>query len=534
MMEVSIVACVLAGFSMAVAAVWKLARAVCGLRLQRRLKHLPESMREGSSLVTVALSNFPFVVGIFVVKKKGSAKKEFRGSGTILEGHIITANHVLTEVKPAITGDDPAYDVYARTHDGVYHKLDEWVQLCTDAVAFKAPMGYKSARVEPMHKNHHAQAVAARESANSSMGVVRSAPEIAYGFVEYDGSTIAGFSGSPYTNGQKVFGMHLQGGQGNFGYSGSYLVSLLKKIKKLESSEWAAFEHALQQTHQKNIEWDRGLDETQVRVGGRYFMFENEEFDAYIEESEFMDWFYDEASEGPKSYKKFKTRSKARFEPDPDVDYEPEGGDDSFLVNTPQPDLGGGVSKKDIDSLLSSIKLMNDSLTSMKAVMDGQSKELELLREASTFTQNLEPILTERITNLHNQSMIGLSQILKEQIVCGINDLSCQVKMDSMPGSKQSSEPSTQPQPAVWEPSPVIPPSDKRWDGMESHFEMFKTWRRSCGSSSTDYPKLRAAYLASLGLTQNQSNMLIRRMQNYLRKSNHRAQERQMRQPPTA
>lgn len=491
-----------------------LARKIFKWRMQRCIRNLPESMKEGSALVTVALQQFPFVVGIFAVKKIRPDRRDFKGTGMILDGHIITANHVIDDVKPALSSDENLYDVYARTFDGQFHKLGDWVQLHTDAVAFKAPQGYKSAKVETLSRPQHSQIVAARDQANSSMGILMNKPEIAYGFVEYQGSTIAGFSGAPYTNGQKVLGMHLQGGSGgNFGYSSSFLISKLRKIVKPESSEWAAFERALAQAAQDAVEWERGLDETEVRVGGRYFLFDNEEFDEYIEESEFMDWFY-EVDEDKKRQRFRKSKNRQSFDFEPDF----EGGDNSFLEVTAQPDSTGRDLKKDIDSLQLNIQQIQNMLISLQKDMVGLQERSENWSEVYTCTQKLGHELLELRSIQLPRSLSMLEQNLIGVIQSNSVDPQTLMMKTGTCVSEQPSEPLTQPAVQALGPSQNTQPSVKRWDGMELDFEKFKTWRGSANLSDPEYVPLREAFMQSLGLAPWQSKILISRMKNILAK----------------
>lgn len=512
-----------------------LARRWWGWRRQASLKHLPESMKEGSSLVTVPLQQFPFVVGIYAVKIKNPDKKEFKGSGTIIDGHIVTAAHVVADVKPALTDVDLTTALYARTFDGQYHLLGEWTQIHTDAVFFKAPQGYKSGRIETLCRPQHAQVVAARDQANSSMGILKNSPQIAYGFVEYDGSTIAGFSGSPYTNGQKVLGMHLQGGtNGNFGYSASFLVSKMRRVYKPESSEWEAFERALAQASQDDVEWDRGLDETEIRVGGRYFLFENEEFDEYIEESEFMDWFYEpEETQGShKTYKWKKSKKQQRqqkrgdyFEPnyssDSDVSY--EGGNNDFLGPQPQKDSSGADLSQDIASLTSHMKSIQNSLTSLQKDMDGLKEQMQTWSVVSTSMQELDLRLMEHVDRRLTTSLSGLEHSLTELIRSSFAVPQNSMSQSGTSASDPSSRPLTPPVAQDSEPSPSTALLGKRWDGMESDFEKYKTWRCSANLSDPGYVHLREEYLKSIGMEPWQSRILINRMQNVLKKSKNRA-----------
>nr|QQO81414.1 hypothetical protein [Soybean thrips sobemo-like virus 7] len=98
-------------------------------------------------------------------------------------------------------------------------------------------------------------------------------PHAAFGFVEYGGSTVKGFSGAPYFSGNKIYGMHLGGCTENLGNSSAYLKMLQDSFN--EDSEDYLFE-------QLSREFNRGGDVLQQRdpydegywrfkVKGRYY-----------------------------------------------------------------------------------------------------------------------------------------------------------------------------------------------------------------------------------------------------------------------
>lgn len=73
-----------------------------------------------------------------------------------------------------------------------------------------------------------------------SMGFVE--PYDAFGYVQYSGSTVPGFSGSPYLLSDRVvLGMHIGGMTVNVGYDVGYLKMLIRKMTKEASSDFTEF-----------------------------------------------------------------------------------------------------------------------------------------------------------------------------------------------------------------------------------------------------------------------------------------------------
>lgn len=105
---------------------------------------------------------------------------------------------------------------------------------------------------------------------NSSYGFLKQYP--AFGYVEYAGSTVPGFSGCPYVVGPKVYGMHLGGGTENLGLNGAYLDMLVRR--KDESSEDFLFGQI--EKHEKYDYQQSPYDpsEFRLRIGGKYYLID--------------------------------------------------------------------------------------------------------------------------------------------------------------------------------------------------------------------------------------------------------------------
>lgn len=479
---------------------------VRAVRKQIELSRLPESMRAGSDLVTVPLANFQFVVGLYSVRNKDAQDKVYLGTGTLLDGWLVTAGHVVETAS--------GRQMYALTYDGVYHDLGQFNTIYTDLVMTRAPQGYRSAKVEVLHLASYAQLVAARGTANSSMGILKHDTQVAFGFCSYSGSSVQGFSGAPYTNGSKVLAIHLGGGSaGNFGYSASFVMAQIHVFKRPESSELEAMERALKTAKKDDVEWERGLDETRVRVGGRYFVLDNQQFDEWSDVNEFGEWFYEEEPESKS--KRFKPKvKKARFDNFEEPDYEPEGVEDPFLGSPPQTGSSSGALEKHIALLSENIASMQSSLTSQSQDTAGLKERLNKLDAVCGSMRNIESRLSESLSNLLTTSVNTLEQRLTESIKSVSVDRPCQESLPSTSGLGTSLPPLTPAAQPVSVSSASTQPSVTRWATMDSDLLMLLEWRNSVDRSSPSYPHWREEYMTGKGFSQEQKKALVQRLKN--------------------
>lgn len=109
-----------------------------------------------------------------------------------------------------------------------------------------------------------------------SYGMVK--PHTAFGYVEYTGSTIGGFSGAPYYSGRTVFGMHVGGDSKNIGFDITYINSMFGDE---DSAEWLIG----QIDRYKEFEGEQSpfnSDDYFIRVGGIYHMVDYETYDKIL------------------------------------------------------------------------------------------------------------------------------------------------------------------------------------------------------------------------------------------------------------
>ncbi|UPT53666.1 MAG: hypothetical protein 1 [Zeugodacus cucurbitae sobemovirus isolate Bc] len=119
-----------------------------------------------------------------------------------------------------------------------------------------------------------------------SIGFLNEHPQ--FGYVEYTGSTIKGFSGAPYYFGKTIFGMHIGAQNSNLGYDAAYLRSELKPSRVIRRDVGSISNEDSATWLEEQI--DRFGDFTYVRspydpdvykikVGGQYHIVDEEVMD---------------------------------------------------------------------------------------------------------------------------------------------------------------------------------------------------------------------------------------------------------------
>lgn len=129
------------------------------------------------------------------------------------------------------------------------------------------------------------QKVLARVVALGKMSMGFAKPYDAFGYLQYDGSTVPGFSGAPYMLNEKVVvGMHIGGMTVNVGYDVNYLKMLMRKKTKESSSDFIKSEADKAQMVIRKSAFNP--DEYDVEVRGRrgerqYYRMDEEELDKW-------------------------------------------------------------------------------------------------------------------------------------------------------------------------------------------------------------------------------------------------------------
>lgn len=504
------------------------------------LRMMPESVREGSSFISTKCPKF--VVGIYAIIGKGAnQKKSLVATGWRYKDYILTAGHAVR---------DSSFAEVVISHNGKFFTPTEWFDVGPDLAAARCRPEWQipAARIETINHPAHVQIFSACEMQNSSMGVLKHVPTVAMGFVEYSGSTRAAFSGAPYYNGMKVLGMHLGGGSvGNYGYSASYIDMLFKIWCGPESSELEFLRRVLNRARKSDFEYESGLDETRLRIGGRYMVIDNIEFEELMMDEEYERFFYDyDEIEG----KSRKTKVTRRWREMDEPEYEPEADipqpevprqqpsqekvEDDFLESTPPKVSTLGALALLTDSPLISMLETRLMSTLTQAITRGQQEVIEKLEQAS---MSAHLSAEQRLQDLGLQIETSLTTRLDQALLQTQSDLDdrfCQMRKDLMDTLNTVSENSTRPAQLDSGNSAVTVQSDKHWDGMESDLRRYKEWASSKDPLSRDYVPLREAFLTTtLGLNATQKAILVSRYRNQ-RKATQRKRVRAAKQTPSS
>lgn len=196
-------------------------------------------------------------------------------------GHFITASHVLPRegeiVLKAANDETKIYKMDASAwtnfddYDVSYYKVPQKITTT---------LGLRKARVA---KNmiRDCVVVTAYGRKATSMGTIKPMEKSVY--VQYEGSTIIGFSGSPYLAGNTVYGVHIGSskdtGMGIDMAFVSMKLAHLDKYKNESSEDWL-YDEIAKATKRDDLDWKRyGLDDVVVNIRGRDFFLDADEFE---------------------------------------------------------------------------------------------------------------------------------------------------------------------------------------------------------------------------------------------------------------
>lgn len=416
--------------------------------------------------------------------------------------------------------------IYVRTFDDQYHNVTNWFVIETDLLASPVLPGYKSGKVKPVSAPVYAKVVANRDSSNSSMGIVKHERDIAPSRLSFTGSTTAGFSGSPYTNGINILGMHMGGGgQGNYGVSASFIVMALRSQRKPESSELLAIQRALRAAKRSDVFVEPTMDDVRIEVNGHFWMIDRSEYDQLLDDERYVDYLLDVDEETHDRILRRNWGARKRDYYD-EPDFEPEGNkvEDSFLSKEKPPsDSGGPASTSATDCHNMSISQIQNTMISMQTAISGLREEVEKWRQVCESMLDMQQKQQSSLENRIEMNLTSLKQVLIEQIECSLSRHRCQVTETGTNTSTDSSGPSSQQaQPASASTGNTLQLA-MHWDGMDLDLQNYLEWRRSVKVSDPEFVHWRREYLDSVGLTPEQQHALVKRVQNIGKRSNLKA-----------
>nr|UGO57459.1 MAG: hypothetical protein 2 [Riboviria sp.] len=330
---------------------------------------------------------------------------------------------------------------------------------------------------------------------NTSYGLLAHKPEQASGLATYKGSTRPGFSGSPYIIGNRVVGMHVGGGSyGNYGFTASYIDMVIKTAYRPQSSELEMIQRMLGTARVKDFEFERGLDETRLRVGGRYVVLDNDEFDELYQDEKFDRFFYEEEASA-------RTKLRRRWNDNKIPEYEPERADDESVFSLNPPVLnepGEAQPTTSLDPGASSIPCLEENVlkpTDGPEAMIGQfvnPLQYAPMPELEPSQQCLSPVL---------MSLSQQLEVLTQQIRFLSDAQSSLEKKVSTITTGTSSKVSRKRPPSDSEISRAIQQLEMRWDGMDYALQTLVTWHYSNQSSAKEYKASRDQLMKELSLT---------------------------------
>lgn len=225
-----------------------------------------ERMVTGSQMEFVR-ENPRFQVEIHV-KRDGVFHKSGQGFST--QFGIFTALHVVEEANEVLVVG-PTGEVKVEASRFLHLEGDVCLLKVTKELA---KLGVSQGKLVEMVTSLKAGLIVKTQAyGQRSMGQLK--PDEGFGLCVYEGSTIKGFSGSPYHVGNHIFGMHIGSSGVNMGYQAAYLYMLAKHFN--EDTEDYLYDEIM--NSEEEYQWQRSPvnpDEVRVQFKGKYFLVDRE------------------------------------------------------------------------------------------------------------------------------------------------------------------------------------------------------------------------------------------------------------------
>lgn len=197
----------------------------------------PESMYIGSNVTKIPRENAPKVqVGVYSVKLDG-ALEYYLGCAVRLDDWLVTPWHVISShttiavLSNSNNGKPYAVKMAVKNFEFVEADL---VSIRLSEADF-SKLGLVKAGIASITSKTPAVICNSSKEPQQAIGSLMNDP-VVFGGMLFRGSTERGFSGAPYMIGKQIAGIHQAGGQNNYGFNASYILTLLKRPE--ETAEW--------------------------------------------------------------------------------------------------------------------------------------------------------------------------------------------------------------------------------------------------------------------------------------------------------
>lgn len=233
--------------------------------LEKTSHYVPERVRDGSSLYIGEVP--PIQCAVYV--HTGPSAWNLVAQGFRYGKFFVSAAH-------AIRGQGK---IMLR-RGGVEVVVDEESFTFIDDLAYAvlgqdvfATLGIKTAVLVDVVGSAYVSTSAGGQKSNGKLKPAK------FGFVEYDGSTLPGFSGSPYCINRQVYGMHLGGNdKTNMGYDAGFVRTLIEMFDEKRQKSYITTDQEWELM--ENMEFERApgaIDHWIARTKGKYTILNDEQ-----------------------------------------------------------------------------------------------------------------------------------------------------------------------------------------------------------------------------------------------------------------
>lgn len=523
-----------------------------------RVVRLPESTRPASQMFAARPLTCQF--GLWECETEATVRT-YLGGGYLDKGVLVTCHHVL-EMQRENT------QLWLSNSIGEMFKLfdskpvveqapcDGWTLIASDIVVMPKPLNISSlteAKVGPVDGKLMVTCMSTLRKGQASVGMLEVAP-IEHGFATlvYHGSTQAGMSGGVYTSGVHVVGVHAGGGTVNYGFATSFIRVRIERFlrttkdgveRRPESSEYEAIRRMLKVA--RKGDWDvhniGNPDEVELRVNGRYFSIDREEWARMQEEMyEEEDTSYWEDKLPELEPTRMGRRARARYNRPQfqradlgiwEQEWEaiqrcPEGirceEDDSESDLSELSENSSGSQKQAgpsaavinlIESQHQDILQIQRTQTSLSEGLVGLTQALTQLssRLESMSTSEQKPLqdfmssVSVKLERLLENSSKPIQYALTDQPSSHMNQVSTSGSISALPDSTQ---PPQQDLGTSKSGVQLVP----RWDTMALDIQKLTAWRSLNRSSHPSFSGLQSRYLQSMNLTPGQASVVLQQV----------------------